>query len=284
MEAALKKLKKENIAVYDCTKEGIRFIFSVKDKDTKKVFAIFKKPCYNIRVEKLSFKTRVLNAVKLRAGLVAGGLFFICACIISNSFVLKIEVSGSGDYLEPEVKRIVLSEGARIFGSYSDFNKISATGRILSLPGVTFCNVEKRGSILVVDVQVSGEDAKNVNNAPLVADIGGVLKRIVAVCGTAAVSAGDVVSAGDTLIYPHIVAGESNIDCLAAGFAEIECSGHAEYFSTDDSEQSLKEAYSSLLLEDGKILSVNHTIKPTEGGVIFVLDFTYLHKVSINTD
>lgn len=284
MEAALKKLKKAEIAVYNCKKEGVRFIFSVKDKDIKKVFAIFKKPCYNVRAEKLSARKKLLNAVRLRVGLVVGALLFICVCALSNAFVLKIEVGGSGEYLEPEVREIVLSEGAGLFNRFSRFDRVSATGRILSLPGVTFCNVEKRGSVLKINVQVSGEDAKGVNNAPLVSDVSGTVKRIVAVCGTACVSAGDYVKKGETLIDPHFKAGEELKDCLAAGFAEIECERSAEYFAADDSDESLKAAYSSLLIEGENVTAVTHTVKPTEGGVVFVLDFTYLHKVSINTD
>ena len=51
-ELALKKLKKAEIAVFDCKKSGAELLFCVKDKDVKKVFAIFDKPCYNIKVDK----------------------------------------------------------------------------------------------------------------------------------------------------------------------------------------------------------------------------------------
>ena len=43
-EGALRKLKKAGIGVYNCQKSGVAFLFSVKDKDIKKVFAIFEKP------------------------------------------------------------------------------------------------------------------------------------------------------------------------------------------------------------------------------------------------
>lgn len=39
-EGALRKLKKADIAAYDCKKQGAEFIFGVKDKDTRKVFAL----------------------------------------------------------------------------------------------------------------------------------------------------------------------------------------------------------------------------------------------------
>lgn len=281
-ETALRKLNRAEIPVYNCKKKGAAFIFEVKDKDTQKVFAIFDKPCYNVTEIRKSRKNRLLSFLAVRAGLVAGAAAFVTACIAANSFVLKIKVSGSGSYLEPEVRKIVYDEGAREFKSISSFNFSVATGRILSLPQVTFCNIEKKGSVLIVDVQVDEEHYGSANLTPLISDCNGIVRNVVAICGTAAVNVGDSVRKGDTLIYAHTLAGEEKIDCLAAGFAEIECTGRAEYFAEADSEESLKQAYSSLLLEGDNVISRSHSVSPTEGGVIYKIDFTYLHKISIN--
>lgn len=281
-EAALRKLKKERIAVYNCRKDGAAFIFSVADKHMEKVFAIFSKPCYNIKVIRKSKSNRLFSFFTLRAGLVAGAAAFVALAVIANTLVLKIEVSGSGSYLEPEVRRIVLDEGAGVFKPFSALNQSVATGRILALPQVTFCNIEKRGSVLIVDVQVDEEHSGSADFKPLISDCGGTVRNIVAVCGTAAVSVGDVVKKGDTLIYAHTVVGEEVTKCLAAGYAEIECRRTTEFFAMEESEENLKKAYSSVLLEAENILMRKHTVKPTEGGVIYVIDFTYLRKLSIN--
>ena len=281
-EAALRKLKKAEIPVFDCRKQGAEFIFSVKDKDTEKVFAIFSKPCYNVKVIRNSRKGKFLGFMKNRAGLLVGALMFVALAFAANTYVLKIEVSGSGKYLEPEVRRIVLEEGAGEFKPFSSLNMSVATGRILSLPQVTFCNIEKRGSVLIVDVQVDGEHDKTADLQPLYSDRNGVVKNIVAVCGTPVVSAGDTVKRGEALICPYAVAGDKTVDCIAAGYAELECHGSWEYFSYKEDEESLKNAYASLLLEDDEIISRSHTVKPTDGGVLYVLEFTYLHKLSIN--
>lgn len=278
----MRKLKRSDIAVFNCKKEGAAFIFEVKDKDTQKVFAIFDKPCYNITVIKKSRKNRFLGLLAVRAGLVAGAAAFILSAFAANSLVLKIKVSGSGSYLEPEVRKIVYDEGAKEFQPISAFNFSVATGRILALPQVTFCNIEKRGSVLVVDVQVDDEHYGSANLKPLISDCDGVVRNIVAVCGTAAVSVGDGVKKGDTLIYAHTLAGEEEIECLAAGFAEIECAGHAEYFAETENDESLKEAFSSILLEGEEILSRSHSVNPTEGGVVYFIEYTYLRKLSIN--
>lgn len=280
-EAVLKKLKKSEIAVYGFKKSGAQCLFSVNGKDIKKVFAIFDNPCYNVRVVKGGIAQRLKSALILRAGLVAGAALFAAAAVFSNAFVLKIEVGGSGSYLEPEVRRIIYAEGAGEFKRFSLLNVSEATGRILALPQVTFCNIEKHGSVLKVDVRTDEEHYGTVNARSLVSDCEGVVRNIVAVCGTAQVEAGAAVARGDVLIAARNADGA---ECIAAGYAEIERSGVKEYFAECESEENLKAAYSSVLLENEEIISRKNTVKPTQGGVIYVISFTCLHTISINME
>ncbi len=279
---ALNKLKKAEIAVWHCKKEGVRFLFSVKDKDVKKVFAIFAKPCYNIKEVGLSRARWLLKLLSLRAGLAVGAAVFAAMAVFANSLVLKIEVEGSGSYLEHEVLTIIYDEGAREFSRLSSFDKSVATGRILALPDVTFCNIEKRGSILIIDVRTDGEHSSAVSYEPLVSDVSGKVVNIVAICGTAVAAVGGEVVAGDVLIAPYNLSGGERAECLAAGYAEIEVTGRSEYAADCDSEENLKNAYSSLLLNGDEIVSRTHTVREEGEGVVYVIDFTYLHKLSIN--
>ena len=283
-EGALKKLKKANIGVYDCKKRGTAFIFSVKDKDIKKAFAIFAKPCYNINVIGESKKNRLISRLVARIGLAIGAALFVAVAVVSNSFVFKISVSGSGSYLSPEVKRIIYETGAKEFSLLKGFDYPSATGKILALPQVTFCNIEKRGGVLCVDVQVDSEHSGSAKRDSLISDRSGKVRTIVAICGTPAVSVGDRVEKGDSLIYPYSFTEEVKYDCLAVGYAELECSGSFEYFAYAENDESLKAAYSSVLLYADNVLNRTHTVKPADGGVIYVIDFTYLQKLSINME
>lgn len=281
-ESALKKLKKAEIPVFDCKKQGLEFVFAVKDKDVKKVFAIFQKPCYNVRAKALSPRKRVLAALSRRAGLIFGALAAVVAIMIADCHILRVEVGGSGSYLAPEVERIVALEGGRTFGTFSSLNYAKATGRILALPQVTFCHIEKRGSVLHIDVRTENGASVKAEYSPLVSDADGTVKTLAAVCGTAAVEEGQSVKRGDVLIYPYIETEKGQIPCFAAGFAEIECKRQAEYFAETDSEESLRQAYASLLLETENVIERSYKVKPTADGVVYVIDFTYLHKVSIN--
>lgn len=283
-ELALKKLKKAEIPVYNCKKDGARFIFAVKDKEIKKVFAIFSKPCYNISVKYNSKKERVLRTVLNRIGLIVGAALFACIAAVSNSFIFKISVTGSGSYLEAEVRRIIYESGAKEYARYNGFDKPLATGKILSLPRVTFCNIEKRGSILTVDVETDEEHVGSVIRTPLVSDIDGVVKNIVAICGTAVKSGGDSVKKGDVLIAAQTLAGETVIESIAVGYAEIEYGGTYEYPAEAESDACLRDAYAALLLNGDEILTRSHTVTATGSGVTYVIEFTCLHKLIINME
>lgn len=281
-EGALRKLKKAQISIYNCEKSGVYFLFSVKDKDIKKVFAIFEKPCYNICVVSVSVRNSLIKKAVSRIGLIAGAAAFIIIAAMSNLFVFKISVTGSGSYLSPEIKRIVYESGIKEFSYYKGFDAPLATGKILALPQVTFCNIKKSGSVLRIDVQVDGEHSQTVLKTPLVADRSGKIVNIVAVCGTAVRANGERVNSGDELIAPYTIAGEERVECLASGYAELQCSGSAEYTAPEQSDENLKQAYASVLLDADRIISRSHTVEPCEGGVKYVIEFTYLHKLSIN--
>lgn len=281
-ENALNKLKKGEICVYSCKKRGAEFIFSVKDKDIKKVFAIFAKPCYNIRTVKNSFVRRLINAAVLRVGLIVGAAVFVACAALSDFYILKIEVGGTGAYLAPEVRRIVLSEGAGEFKRFSAVNYSGATGKILALPQVTFCNIARRGSVLVVEVQVDGEHDFTSSAGDLISDCEGTVKSVVAVCGTAAVRSGDTVARGTPLILARAEAGEEIIPVRAVGYCEIVCSARTEYPADCESEENLSAALASALIGGETVLERSVTVVPADGGVQYLIDFTYLHRLSIN--
>ena len=282
-ESALKKLKKANIGVYNCKKDGARFIFSIKDKDLKKVFAIFSKTCYNISVQG-SQRRNLLSRALTRIGLIVGALAFVCIAWIANTFIFSIKVSGSGSYLYADVKSIIYEMGFSEFKAFKRLDIAKTEGKILALPSVTFCNIEKHGSTLIVDVQVDEELNSTANRKSLKCDRAGTVKSLVVICGTAAVEVNSTVKSGDTLIYAYTLVGEERTDCLAVGYAEIECRGSYEYSAPEESETAQKAAYSKANLYAENILNRTHTVKNTDDGVVYIIEFTYLQKISINME
>ena len=169
---------------------------------------------------------------------------------------------------------------------YEGGNEAAIISRVLALPDVVFCSVQKRGSVLYVDVQTNTESGTRADYSPLKADRAGIVENIVAICGTPCVSAGDSVATGDTLIAAYSVADGQNMSCLAVGYAILSCTGSVSYAAERESEQNLSSAYAAALLYigDGEITERSYTVSQNSEGVVYTVDFTYLHTISINFD
>lgn len=282
-ETALKKLSKANIEVFNLKKSGSQLLFGVRDINIKKVFAIFAHPCYNVSIQRKSHKNAFVSFTFNRFGLLIGGAIFLTAVALSNQFIFKISVTGSGSYLTNDVLAIMRSEGVSCGSFYKGMDKPLIQSRIMSLPSVTFCSVSKQGSVIIVDVQVDEEHSQTAKYTPLKSGACGVVRSIVAICGTAEAEVGQTVDVGTTLIGAY----ELNADgvgreCLAVGYAQIEISAHVNVAAEEDNEKNLSNALSSVLLYSDEIVSREYSVKTTSDGVIYEIDFKYLQTYQIN--
>lgn len=285
VETALKKLNKVNIAVYKLKKRGVYVYFSVEEEYSQKVFAIFAHRCYNVCIRRKSVKMRVKDFLVRRFGLVAGAIVFLAACIVSNSLVLKIKVTGNGSYLSPQVIAAANDCGARCGLPCSKLDKPLLTSKILALPSVTFCSVQRMGSYLVIEVRTDEEHSAITNENALVSPCDGEVYRIVVLSGTGEKAEGDGVKNGETLIgaYRLTESGERQ-PALAVGFAEIKRTATIVVFSEKESEQNAASALAATELYSDRVLEKSYKVSPCEGGVNYDITFTYLTTLKINME
>lgn len=285
LETALKKLSKANIAVYKLKKRSSYVQFGVRQEYLEKVFAIFSHPCYNTVTVKKSRAQRLKLFLKKRFALLIGGALFVAAAVVSGNSVLKIKVTGSGDYLSPQVISIAKSCGAREWSFCRNMDVPLMQAKIMALPDVNFCSVRRDGAYLLIDVRTEVEHTSRADENPLVSPVGGEVYRIVAICGTAEKAVGDKVKEGDALIgaYELSAAGE-RIDCLAVGFAEIKAGATVSIVFAEESEENAQAALKAAGLYSDEILERSYTVSPCEGGVEYLVSFTYLKRVAINME
>ncbi|MBO5328133.1 MAG: sporulation protein YqfD [Clostridia bacterium] len=281
-ENALKKLNKAKIPVYNCRKRNSSFIFYVQNKYVKKAFAIFSNPCYNIIVEEYGVKIKLFNFVKNRLGFIIGAALFICSCVLSNFFVLKIRVQGNGNYLYPQIKKIIYANGVGEFSYLPKVNEPVLISQILALPKVTFCSVEKSGAILTVYVNVEEEIARFPNQNNLTASESGTLIALVTLSGTPLKTVGEHVERGEDLIGAYLKSEEKQTKCIAAGYAKIECQNSVNYTALEQSETNEKYAAAIPLLYAEEIIEKSVSVQSCKEGVIYTVNFKYVKTVSIN--
>lgn len=282
-ETVIKKLSRAHIALYSLKKEGAATTFAVKDKTVKKVFAIFAHPCYNVCVVKYSAARSLLMRASSRAGLLVGCAVFAAAVIFAQSFVFKVEVVGSGAYLAPQVVAILREQGAEAGKLFRGLDRPVTISRIMSLPSVTFCSVEKRGTALIVDVECSGSPFSHAVRTPLYSPVAGQVTSVVAVCGTPRVGAGDEVNIGDELISPlYTDASGNSAECLCVGYVSILVQASVTSAAEEESEEALSSALAAVNLYSQEAEITSYTVKTSSNGVIYTVNFNYIYTASIN--
>lgn len=285
LETLLKRAKKANIALFSVRKRGARIQFSVDDDNAKKVFAIFDKACYNIVIVRKSQKSAVLQFIKRRVGVLVGVLIFACARVVADFSVLRIDVVGTGAYLKEQVKYILASNQIKLFGWEKDFNYAVARSQIMALPQVTFCDVEKRGPTLIVNVQTDEEHSVITKRGDLLSDRDGTVVKIVAACGTPLKQAGDYVGKGESLIGAYYLNAEGEkISCLVVGYAVVECVAVVDFYVLEQNEQNDEFAKKLPLLYSESATHINFLTRKEKNGVVYEVTFSYERTVKINLE
>ncbi len=258
VEKVIDKLAKEGIALFDIKiLQKNTLIVGVRGKDLKKVFAILRGSCYNIKKVRLYGLLFWRAAALKSAGLILGAVVFCFAVCFFQTRILRVRVVGSGAYYEQEIKHILNEGNGKILSpvpkDYSCY-----TVQILSLPRVSFCSFANSGGILTVRVEVS-EERLPIEGVPLAAPTSGILEDLVVVRGTPLIAVGEPVVAGQILVDCKSVYGESVRSVLVIARARVRYDFSVEYSLSEE------DARAQLFLDYGTTQSLVFT--PTQEGV-----------------
>lgn len=224
---AVDRLTREGIEVISARrtqKNGMKV--AVNAQDRKKAFAILQGSCYNIKNMRASGMLRVLETARRAVGLLAGTAVALGAVLFLQSRVLRIDVTGSGAYLEPEIRAVLREEG---IGYFSEISAAQAlVPKLLTLPRVDFCTVKGEGGILTVHVEVS-DPRVPLAEEPLLSPADGIVEELVVLRGTPAVQVGDSVVRGQRIVENFVLRGEEKVLCLVVARVRVAFPVSAEY-------------------------------------------------------
>ena len=190
--------------------------FSVPSRDAAKVVAICASLCYNYKIIKEKGVVLAFLRASVRAGVVLGLAAVVAAFALRPMLVTGVEFSG--DDL-PAVREAVSESGVKTWAFLPAFDADELERTLLSLDGVAFASVTKRGTRVYVDVRAErdGEHFVDVPTGEVKAAKTASVTRVVLRSGTAEVSYGDVVRPGDVLIGAYVLSGEERVPCPADG-------------------------------------------------------------------
>ncbi len=282
IDSALKKINLASIPIYKVKQRGAKLSFYCQERYLPSLKKLFTHPIYKFKDEKRGIITRLYNRVLMRFGVILGAIAFFSMILISQSFILRIKVYGTGQYLEDRVISILSDMGVKLYSVYQGASSADITANILSLPEVTFCSVKKKGAIYFVNVEVDKSSSIKVEYNSLKTDVDGVIKQLSIVCGSSPYKVGDSVKIGDTLIEPYELIDDIKVEGIAVGYCVIESSKSLSYACSERSAAEEQKAVDSTLLYAQDVRIIDVTCQPDGQGVVYEVNFLYTKIFSIN--
>lgn len=284
-ERALLRLKREGIAVYGVKKtQKTQIRLRVKKRDIEKVFAIYPSLCYNKGDEKKHFSTaqgiytvrkapatgvlRVWEFLKKRVGVCVGIAIFCASLPLADNLVFGVETVGADGY-QREIYSALNENGVRLFSPYPHGKEDLICAEILSLNGVEFCSVQKKGSWVRVEIRKSPFITHSLERGDMLASRSGKIESITVLKGTALKKVGEEVERGEPLVgnWFSTETGE-RIETHAVARVRIACVYEGETEAKDE-ESAFAQAYLSLSLSE-KDYTQEVLVQPNGDGGYFV--------------
>lgn len=244
---------------------------TIKAADREKFFAITQELWYT-DITKIKNEGRWLFVEKLLRsfGLVVGGALFIVASVISDDFVYGIEFTGEGKYLAPEVREYLKDEGVSEFSRFSDLDMKRLSADILAKRNdLTFVSCKKQGNRLIILLTPKEEGGKILSGVKtLSCDCDGVIESVKVYRGTAVVTVGQKVSAGDTLIEGYATVNETIVPLDV--IASVSVITEKKFFYESDRED-LADAFCVFAVEESgeESISASARVNAKDGGFVY---------------
>ncbi len=268
-------LHRKNINVYEFVyKSEKECIVTIDFLDTYKFFAICKNMCYNKKIIKHKGVLSPITFIISKTGFIIGGILFVILSALFNNLLLDVKVTGSGSCFEEQTKQIVYEQGATKYSWFSKLDYKEIERQILTQnPRLSFVAVKKQGNILVVDTVLSSSEPSILgkNTSDLVAEFDGVIEDITVLRGTALVTKGQQVKAGDKLVGAYLL-GKEGEEYKTFVLARVKILKNTEYFYRCDGKSEIDVSVAYALAEfneSGEIKEKRHEI--VDGGIKVIL-------------
>ena len=280
----IEKLHKMGVYVYDITFFEEKTEISIDFADRKKLFAISRNMCYNIRILKYIGKVSLLKKALSKLGLTACFLLFTAFAFLSDGYVSKIEYLGDGEYLSPKISSLLQSKGIEENTFLNENLKDVENSLLKELDGVSYISLNKSGRILTVEAYFAEDnlEVKDLKKSQILSTAKGKVRSLNVLSGMPKVSVGDEVNVGDVLIDGYFLKGEEKISSYALGEIEIEATYEYEYQSFCKGEKYQNRAYMLAKESLGEQNVISQSVKEEErdGKIVYRVILNYLVTVS----
>jgi len=238
LDNLINHLARQNFTLLNVKKlTNKRLIVSVNYLDSKKLFAIAKDLCYNIKKVKNTGRDLPFIRLYKHVGLLLGAVVFLFSVLTFNDLVLSIDYVGSGSVYKREVEDLLLEQGIGQFSKFSSLDLRKLEDKILAKSqSFSFVSCQKKGSRLIVELIISDKSGNSLtgNVEKMVAQTSGVIENLKVYRGKAMVKTGDLVNVGDLLVSGYATVKEQEVWVGVIAYVSILSEYAYEYVSDQD--------------------------------------------------
>ena len=198
----LKKLVKAGINVKKAVVlDAKTTLLTISEKHLKKTFAICDNMCYTYKVWEYSGIKCCIKPLLKRAGIIAGALAISLTAIITDGYLLKIEVNGLSTVTASEVTDHLGSRGIKVGARKDQISVDKVKTALYELGKIASCAVLMRANTLIISVtETENSTARPQGKNSIVSAANGKVSKIICRNGTPKVQVGQIVKEGQTLI------------------------------------------------------------------------------------
>ena len=229
----IQRLSAQKIAVFDVEFCQNRINLSIDSCDCKKLFAISRNMCYNIRKIKYYGKLSPIKFLQKKIGLVLCFAVFLFCMVTFDGYVSKIEYTADGKYLAPIIDEVLKNNGVRENSLLAVDLKSLERAIYLADEKIAFVSIVKKGRVLTIETYLATQKTQpiDVKKQRIVSTISGEVVGINVLGGTAVVKVGDRVEKGSVLIDGYYDDNGVIVTTYALGEVEIKAEFNFDYKS-----------------------------------------------------
>ena len=219
LDGALRRLHREGIRLKEVRRTSPRRMTMTVFCSSARLVAIFGESCYNLKILKSFELQSLLPSLLRRVGLVLGACLLMLAAGVYGGSVREIRIGGIAEITAEEVLAELEDIGIRIGSPRSGVVPSEVADRLVArLPLAAAATVRLRGVTLTVGLTERAHTAiEDTTPRDLIAKFSGEVTGVVVTSGTAAVKAGDRVTAGQVLIEGRIYEQDGSFTPVRAG-------------------------------------------------------------------
>lgn len=212
--------KNENLEIYNIEKNEInKMTFEISEKNFIKLKKVDIKN-YSLEVYEKGGVVGFKNLFLRRVGVLVGLLLSIVLIFLTNNRLVNIQINGLSSVSKNDICDTLSENNVKLM-SKTNFNTSNIENILTETYNFSLVSAITKGNTLIINIKEELDEIQD-EFIDIVSDYNMVIKDIEVYSGTANVNVGDIVYAGDVLVYSYIIQNDQTVGIKPSAKIEAE--------------------------------------------------------------